>query len=176
MSTVEWMKDFIRLGLGISEAGLPFRIETGIRPGAGDRAPAFFITIFNHSKDLPLLVRGVRVHFGNQHCDHAFALLSQKTVELLPRTSREFHLLFWNAGTEIQRTLLRKNDPLYRGSDVPLVDSGVSLFKAIAYGKAADSWIEIDYNECHGSRFRRGLLKRNFVQILAMTVASHPPS
>ena len=170
--TAAWIKDFVRPGLDVAEAGLPFRIQTGTKTGSDGRVPVFFVALSNHTKNKPLFVHRVRVHYGNQYCNHAFVLLPQTTVEIVPRAKREFCLSFRNAETEIPKILLRKSEPQFRQTDFPVIDSGVRLFEAIVNGKDRDSWIEIDFNEFAERRFRRGLVKKEFARILTLTLAA----
>jgi hypothetical protein len=167
IAAMAWVKDFVRLGLDVVEARLPFRIRTFARAGPNDRTPIFFVSLVNRTKDMPLFVHSVRIHYGNKFYSHFFVLLPKTMVEIAPKAKREFFLSYANAGTEIGRTTLHKEIPKFSENDCPTFDSGAALFKAIANGEKRDSWIEIDFNEFAGRRFRRGRLKREFNAIIA---------
>ena len=169
------MRDLIRLSLDVAEARLPFRISTTVNEGTDEGAPVFFVTLVNRTKAKALFVHRVRIHYGNRFSGRAFVLMPRSTVEIHPRSEHDFHLSFPNANTEIQRALLQKSLPNFRRNDCPSVSSGADLFKAIAYGRENDSWIEIDFNEFVGRQFRRGLVKREFAEIgIKMAALPHP--
>ena len=164
---INWIKDFVRLGLDVLEARIPFRINTFARAEPSGTTPVFFISLVNQTKDTPLFVHSVRIHYGNKFYNYSFVLLPRKTVEIAPKAKFDFYLSYANAETLIQRSELQKTPPEFIASDYPSFNSGADLFKAIANGEKQDSWIEIDFNEFKSRRFRRGRIKREFSAIMA---------
>jgi hypothetical protein len=59
------------------------------------------------------------------------------------------------------------------GDTFPSFDSPADLFRAIANGPRKHSWIEIDFNEFRQRRFRRGRMKRLFVEALKLGKERH---
>ena len=166
IAAITWIKDFVRLGLDVVEARLPFRIRTFARLAPNERTPTFFVELVNQTKDMPLFVHHVRIHYGNRFYSHFFVLVPKQTVEIAPKSKQEFFLSYSNE-TEIGRTTLHKKIPQFRENDCPTFENGAGLFLAIANGEKCDSWIEIDFNEFIGRQFRRGRLKREFNAIIA---------
>jgi hypothetical protein len=166
---IAWIKDFVRLGLDVLEARIPFRINiftfTNAKPS--NATPVFFVSLINQTKDTPLFVHSVRIHYGSKFYNYSFTLLPWKTVEITPKSKFDFFLSYANAETKIQRNELQKTPPKFSDDDYPSFDSGADLFKAIANGNERDSWIEINFNEFKNRRFRRGRIKREFSAILA---------
>lgn len=163
-----WVKDFVRLGLDVLEARIPFRINTYTFTGAEPRnaTPVFFVSLVNQTKDTPLFVHAVRIHYGNRFYNYCFVLLPWKTVEIAPKAKFDFFLSYANAETKIQRNELQKTPPKFIENNYPSFGSGADLFKAIANGDKRDSWMEIDFNEFKDRRFRRGRIKREFSAII----------
>jgi hypothetical protein len=161
------VKQLLRLGLDAAEARLPFRLKIGMREDEteDEPLPLFFAALLNTSRDKPLLVREVRIHYGNNHSRHAFVLQPDDEIELAPAGGQEFHLSFRKHVAEIQRMMLQKTRPEFLKKDYPTVGSGVELFMSIIFGREEDSWIEIDFNKSFGRQFRRGLVKREFLRV-----------
>ncbi len=156
---LSFIKDFVQLGLDVVEARLPFRIVTGV---TGIQSTVF-VTIINHTKNMPLHVHSVRIHHGLSTFNYSFVLAPTESVEISPRNRKEFSIPF--VGTTVQRFRASKVPPTNKDPG-PSFDSPADLFKAIAHGRARDSWIEIDFNEFHKRKFRRGKLKDLFLSII----------
>ncbi len=131
------------------------------------RGHIFRVTLINQTKNLPLFVREVRIHYGCRFYSHAFVLLPWKTVEIAPKSPYDFFLSSANPETQIKRISLHKTPPKFDAGAYPTFASGADLFKAIANGDKRDSWIEVDFNEFVGRRFRRGHIKRLFAAIIS---------
>lgn len=159
------LKELLRLGLDAAEARLPFRLKLAVREHVEDRSPMLVVALQNHTRDELLVVREVRIHYGNKFCDHAFVLQPAERVEVPEGATQEFQLSFRKARAEIQRAMLDSNKPGFLQKEFPTVTGGAELFMAIAYGREEDSWIEIDFNKSFARRFRQGLIKREFVRI-----------
>ena len=164
---INWIKDFVRLGLDVLETRIPFCINTSARAEPSGTTPVFFISLVNQTKDTSLFVHSVRIHYGNKFYNYSFVLLPRKTIEIAPKSKSDFYLSYANAETMIQRSELQKTPPKFLASDYPSFSNGADLFKAIANGDKRDSWIEIDFNEFKCRRFRRGRMKSEFSAIMA---------
>lgn len=156
---IAWIKDFVRLGLDVIEARIPFRLETGIN---GDPATVY-VFVTNHTKDMPLFIRQVRIHFGHPHFTHSFILEPTEAQQISPKDSREFVVAF-GPGNRIGRRISVKKSEYHPGlgDAFPSFEHPVQLFHAIANGTKRSSWIEIDFNEFQKRRFRRGKMKPLF--------------
>ncbi len=139
-----WIKDFIRLGLDLVEARIPFRLETGVN---GDPATVY-VAVTNHTKDMPLFIRQVRIHFGHPDVTYSFILAPSETQQIKPRDRAEF-VISYAAGNRISRRLIVDQSKYHPGlgDGFPSFDHPAQLFHAIANGPKRGSWIEIDFNE-----------------------------
>src|ERR1035441_1224560 len=156
---ISWIKDFISLGLDVVGARFPFRLETGVN---GDPA-TIYVFVTNHTKDMPLFIRQIRIHFGHPDFTHSFILSPSDTQEIALRASREF-IVSYAAGNRIGRRVIVEQSKYHPGlgDAFPSFEHPVQLFHAIANGPKNSSWIEIDFNEFRKREFRRGKMKPLF--------------
>jgi hypothetical protein len=166
INPLSWIREFVGFWLGIVEQRFPFRIQTSGVTDPSHRGHIFRVTLINQTKDLPLSIREVRIHYGCKFYSHAFILLPWQTVPLSPKSPYDFFLSSANPETKIQRTTYHKTPPKFDAGAYPTFSSGADLFKAIANGNKWDSWIEVDFNEFVGRRFRRGRIKRLFAAVI----------
>jgi hypothetical protein len=94
ITAITWVRDFVRLGLDVVETRLPFRIRTFARTSPNERTPIFFVELVNQTKDMPLFVHGVRIHYGNKFYNHFFVLLPKQTVAITPKAKQEYFLSY----------------------------------------------------------------------------------
>jgi hypothetical protein len=154
---IGFLKDFVRLVLDLVEARVPFRIETSV--GGCPAAP--IITLTNQTKDMPLHVHKVRIHFGMRNYSWAFVLPPHGSHYIAPRNKLNYAISYEASQTCIQRRYLTPKT--LRQDDTSVPEFGpADLFKAIANGKPRDSWLEIDFNEFADRRYRRGRVKWMF--------------
>ena len=155
---VAWIRDFVRLGLDVVEARIPFRLETG---RSGDPA-TIYVHVTNHTKDMPLFVRKVRIHFGQPDYTYGFILEPSSTQQIAPRDRKEFQISY-GLGSRITRRLIVDESQLHPAlENFPSFQHPIQLFHAIANGPEQCSWIEIDFNEFRQRRYRRGKMKPLF--------------
>ena len=147
------------MGLDAIEARLPFRITISIR----DDPPTIYVSVTGHTKDMPLFVQAVRIHFGRPDYTYSFLLAPLGEQKIEPRATKDFFIPF--TATTIQHRQYVKKPP--RDFDAyPSFDSPADLFRAIANGDPKSSWIEIDFNEFKERRFRRGKIAPLFAQCI----------
>jgi hypothetical protein len=156
----------LKSGLEFIQQRTPFRIKAHV-----GRAPlTIVVSIINRTKDFPLHVHAVRVHFGMARYSSYFQLAPYDSVQIPPRGRTEFFLPFndniMGRRYETEAIPRRVNDP----DEPPPWDSPAQLFLAIARGAPNDSWLEMDFNEFEQRRFLRGRLQRLF-----HTVTQCPP-
>jgi hypothetical protein len=166
-AALSWVKDFTRLGLDILEARLPFRIHTFSKSEPSGSPPIFYVSLTNHTKDTPLFVHAVSIRYGNKFYNHGFILMPWKTVEILPKAKFDFFLSHNITECKIERTELTKTPGQFGHPATPSFNDPNNLYRAIINGEKRDSWIEIDFNEFKGRRFRRGRIKREFSAMVA---------
>lgn len=164
----DWFKSLFRAVWDTWQGRNPIRVHLFIRKTSADRSHVFHVEIINHTKDRPVYVHAVRVHYGDWFYKHGFILLPKNTVEIKPAAKSNFFISYNNAETEIQKVILTKDPKIANAvTKRPTFESGASLFLAIANGNKKDSWIEIDFNEFKGRKFCRGQIKRMFMSIIA---------
>jgi hypothetical protein len=169
MIELTWIKDFLKFGFGVMEARCPFRIRIFVRKPPDQELPVFYVELINKTKDRPLFVHAVRVHFGNWIYNNSFVLAPQKTIEIVPGANYEFFISYKNSDTQFQQVVRTKSEKVVNspGPKYPTFDSAVALFKAIANGNERDSWIEVDFNAFKDRRFCRGKVKKMFGLIIS---------
>ena len=163
-----WFQSSFRFIIDRWQGRFPFLVRISIQRTLNDRTHVFYVEIINRTKNRPLYVHGVRVHYGNRYYNHSFVLLPKTTADIKPGASHEFHLSYKNSETEIKQ-VRRTKDPKIANAPPPLrltFDNNGALFKAIANGDRRDSWIEIDFNEFKDRQFCRGQIKRAFLAII----------
>ena len=154
--------------LDILKVRTPFGMRLTILAKGEQVTPQFNVSLVNRTKDLPLFVHSLRVHYGNKFYNHAFVLHPSSTVTIAPKDSKTFELLYANKQSEIRRTTLHKSQPNMLSGEFPTFSSPADLFKAIANDDKNHSWIEIDFNEFKCRRFGRGKIKKHFSQIISI--------
>jgi hypothetical protein len=163
-----WIREFVGFWLPIVEQRFPFRIQTAGVTDPNHRGRIFRVTLINQTKDLPLSIRQVRIHYGSPFYSHAFVLLPWQTVNITPKAHYDFFLSSANPETQISQRFFRKTPPKHNPKAQPTFSSGADLFKAIANGNRRDSWIEVDFNEFVERRYFRGHIKVLFAAIIAI--------
>jgi hypothetical protein len=153
------IKDLVRPALDFMEVWIPFRLEIGV---SGDPATVY-VFVTNYTKDRPLFIRQVRIHFGQPHFTHSLILEPRDTQQIAPRASREF-IVSCAVGSRVGRRVIVHQSKYHPGlgDAFPSFEHPVQLFHAIANGPKNSSWIEIDFNEFRKRRFRRGKMKPLF--------------
>jgi len=150
------------MGLDRVEARLPFRINTFGKAEPSGSPPMFYVSLVNHTKTIPLFIHSVSIRYGNRFYNHGFVLMPWKTIEIAPKSKFDFFLSHRISECKIERAELTKKPSQFDTRIYPSFDSPNDLYRAIINGKKRDSWIEIDFNEFIGRRFRRGRMKREF--------------
>ena len=153
--------DLYRMGLDAIEARLPFRIATSIR----DDPPTIYVSVTGQTKDMPLFVHAVRIHFGRPDYTYSFLLAPIGKQKIEPRDTKDFFIPFGN--TTVQHRQYVKKPPADFDA-YPSFDSPADLFRAIANGHRKSSWIEIDFNEFKERKFRRRQIAPLFAQAIRM--------
>jgi hypothetical protein len=154
--------DFYRMGLDAIEARIPFRLEHGV---CSDPA-TIYIRIINHTKDTPLFVHQVRIHFGQPDYTYSFILEPSATQEIKPRDRKDFTIAY-AIGSRIARRLIVDKSQMHPAlENMPSFEHPIQLLHAMANGPKRDSWVEIDFNEFHNRRFRRGKIKADFQRVI----------
>jgi hypothetical protein len=168
MIPMDWLKDILGLGWNFMEARTPFRIRIFVRKPPDQNLSVFHVELMNKTKDRPLFVHAVRVHFGSWIYNNSFVLAPQKTVEIVPGAHYEFFISYKNSDTQVQQVVRTKSEKNANAPSpkLPTFDNAVALFKAIANGNKRDSWIEVDFNTFKNRRFCRGQVKKMFGLIL----------
>jgi hypothetical protein len=164
---ISWIKGFVGIWLPVIEQRFPFRIQTSGVTDPNHRGHIFCITLINQTKDFPLWIREVRIHYGCKSYNHAFILLPWNPVQIAPKSHYPFFLSSAHQETKIAQKFLSKTLPRFNPDAYPTFSSGADLFKAIANGKKHDSWIEVDFNEFAGRQFQRGNIKSWFAAIIS---------
>ena len=163
-----WIREFVGFWLPIVEQRFPFRVEMSGVTDLANRGHIFQVTLINQTKDLPLSIREVRIHYGCPAYSHAFVLLPWQTVSISPKAHHPFFLSSSNPETQIVQRFQTKTPPKYAPNALPSFSSSADLFKAIANGNPKDSWIEVDFNEFRERRCHRGHIKQLFAAIIAI--------
>ena len=157
------MPDFYHIIRDFLTERYTLRLSLGIQDAD---QPKLFVEIFNQTKDVPLVVRQVRVHYGNNHYSHYFRLIPHEGITIPPKHNGRFVLSYEPLQTVVGRRHLSKTLPI---EDVeqsgPSFDSPANLFNAIGMGKTADSWIEVDFNQYAERRYKKGKIKSLFNHI-----------
>jgi hypothetical protein len=151
--------DFYKMGLDALSARFTFRLDIGV---CGDPA-TIFVGVTNRTKDTPLLIRQVRIHFGHPHLTNAFILEPSETQQIAPSARMEFVIPF-SGGCRFAKRVNVAKDKYHPslGDAMPSFDHPAKLFHAIANGTKRSSWIEVDFNEFQKRRFQRGKMKPEF--------------
>lgn len=126
--------------------------------------PVFVVEIRNPSPTIPIVINKISVGFGCVEYNHFFLLQPYDVININPKRSAKFKLLY--SDTRIGQTTIQKE--LTFTKRPPNFDSPADLFKAIAYGKAKDSWLEIDYNEIRRAMYYKGKIKNYFKEMIQM--------
>ena len=167
MNPLAWIREFVGFCLPLVEQRFPFRVQASGVTDPSHRGHIFRVRLINQTKDMPLSIREVRIHYGCPFYTYAFVLLPWEPVRIPPKEHHDFFLSSANPETQIKRTTYHKVPPKFDAGAYPTFSSGADLFKAIANGKPRESWIEVDFNEFSGRRFQRGHVKRLFAAIIA---------
>lgn len=88
-----WIREFVGFWLPIVEQRFPFRIEMSGVTDPSNRGHIFRVTLINQTKDLPLSIRAVRIHYGCPAYSHTFVLLPWQTVSISPKAHHPFFCL-----------------------------------------------------------------------------------
>ena len=141
---------------------MPFRATMQVE-GVPHR---IIVSLINHTKDTPLFVHAVRIHFGTRFYNHFFHLSPCETVEIVSRAKHTFTL---DSNPIVGRFSEQKTQPDFTENAEPSFDSPRDLFRAIAHGKPRDSWLEVDFNE-----FEKRVFLRHKLQPLLRSVYDMP--
>lgn len=136
----------------------PFRIKAQV-----SRLPlTIVVSVINRTKDFPLHVHAVRIHFGMARYSSYFQLTPYESIQIQPRARAEFDLPFNDniMGRRYETQSIPKD--LNNPDRPPPWESAAQLFLAIARGAPNASWIEVDFNEFTERRFLRGRIQRLF--------------
>jgi len=150
--------DFYKMGLDALEARFTFRLNIGV---CGDPA-TIFVDVTNRTKDTPLCIHQVRIHFGQPDYTYGFVLEPAAEQQIEPGTHKEFTISF-ALGSRISRRLIVDQSQMHPAlENMPSFQHPAQLFHAVANGPKKGSWIEIDFNEFKKRKFRRGEMKPLF--------------
>lgn len=127
----------------------------------------FYVEVCNQTKDVPLIVHDVRVHYGSANYSHFFRLLPVESVTIPPKERFRFVLGYQLSEIIVGKRYLTKEPAIISSADRsgPSFDSPAGLFNAIGMGKASDSWIEINFNQYKQRRYKKGKIKCLFDNI-----------
>src|SRR5258708_195599 len=109
----------------------------------------FYVEVTNKTLNVPLMVKAIRVCYGDSTYKTSFILFPQGTIEIKPKASEEFNMPYNKLA--IQHTLLSKKpnvEPTYQPAPA-------KLFQAIMNGEPSHSWLEIDFNQYHDRKFKK---------------------
>jgi hypothetical protein len=162
--------DLYKMGLDALSARFTFRLDIGV---SGDPA-TIFVGATNRTKDTPLVIREVRIHFGHPDLTNAFILKPYEAQQIKPGERREFSIPF-SDGCRLTKRVNVARDKYHPslGDAPPSWEHPAQLFHAITNGDKCASWIEIDFNEFQKRRFRRGKLKPEFQRAVAKWKYAH---
>jgi len=125
--------------------------------------PTIAVLISNQTPSLSVIVRSVRIHYGNFYSTRALVLYPQSAVTLPPKEEAKWILSFEVSKIGIQERTHRKTPILNPNQNAqPGIESPAQLFNAIGMGNAKDSWIEVDFNEYKQRCFLKGKVKKMF--------------
>lgn len=151
------IKELFDLAKQFVEGRRPLYLKTIIY---GDSPPVFVLRITNTTKDMPVYIHCVRIHYGHKDYNHSFLLSPNEKAEIIPKDTKEYQLGYGDC--RIQRHSNSIND-----DNIPLSFSNPGdLFRAIANGRKEDSWAEIDFNEYRYKKYLRGKIKSVFHSIM----------
>jgi hypothetical protein len=133
----------------------PIRLEIG---ATGVDPKFLYVEITNQTTSIPVCVRKVRIHFGNQQSSCALHLEPFEEVKIAPKERKQFLLKYNN--NKVSRRYLTPHRPTPREDNSgPGFDSPANLFNAIGHGNPEDSWLEIDFNEFDDRVFLKGKIQ-----------------
>ena len=153
LNFLPYIKDFVQIGLDVLQTRIPFRINAGVHNDHVTGNSTVYVTIINRTKDNPLYVHSVRIHFGQPDYTYSFVLSPYGTQKIEPRNKRDFAIAYVNAKVQ-RRMIVEKVLPGH--DNFPSFSNPAHLFHAIANGDRRKSWIEVDFNEFKDRRFQRG--------------------
>jgi len=137
----------------------PIKLEIGAYGEAdSDDLKYLYVELTNQTASVPVVVRQVRIHFGNQHSSCSLHLEPYEDVKIAPKERKQFVLRYHN--NKVSRHYLSSNLPSpHEDRSGPGFDSPANLFNAIGRGSAEDSWLEIDFNEFDRRIFLKGKIQ-----------------
>ena len=131
----------------------------------GTTPPIFLVVITNISREEPVVIKEVRVHFGMPEYNYAFVLTPCNPTAIQPKHDQTFHRSY--DGCVVQHTITIDHRPDSIGSGTP-PRTPAHLFIAISKAKPSDSWIEVDFNEFTHRKFLQGKVQPVFEHMVVV--------